>query len=75
MLLTLDVVLPTPHDNSGTFQKGYTSRLCSLKEESEGSKKGQLCIPGQHMWSISYYKCRPNVLVIVIIIMVSVMDD
>ena len=33
MLLTLAVVLPTPHDYSGTFQGGYSARFC-LKEGS-----------------------------------------
>ena len=27
MLLTLAVVLPTPHDYSGTFQGGYSARF------------------------------------------------
>ena len=34
MLLILAVVLPKPHDYSGTFQGGYNSRLCGLKEDS-----------------------------------------
>ena len=32
MLLTLAVVLPTPHDYSGTFQGGCSAHVYSLKE-------------------------------------------
>ena len=41
MLLTLAVVLPTPHDYSGTFQGGYSARFTAswggLLMEQEGS--------------------------------------
>ena len=41
MLLTLAVVLPTPHDSSGTLQEGYSARFNSqpqgrLIREQEG---------------------------------------
>ena len=39
MLLTLAVVLPTPHDYSGTFQGGYSARFIASRrvlEEQEG---------------------------------------
>ena len=31
MLLTLVVVLPTPHDYSGTFQRGHSARFITLR--------------------------------------------
>ena len=35
MLLTLAVVLPTPHDYSGTFQGGFSARFtCTLQKQS-----------------------------------------
>ena len=37
MLLTLAVVLPTPHDYSGTFQGGYSARFI-LYSINEGAK-------------------------------------
>ena len=39
MLLTLAVVLPTPHDYSGTFQGGYSARFIASRRvlrEQEG---------------------------------------
>ena len=37
MLLTLAVVLPTPHDYSGTFQGGYSARLTALRKALKGT--------------------------------------
>ena len=46
MLLTLAVVLPTPHDYSGTIPGGYTAMFYSFKKGSKGSKKGS--VPFKH---------------------------
>ena len=38
MLLTLAVVLPTPHDYSGTFQGGYSARFTASRRSCNGSR-------------------------------------
>ena len=43
MLLTLSVVLPTPHDYSGTFQGGYSSGfIASRMTLIEGARRSLL---------------------------------
>ena len=39
MLLTLSVVLPTPHDYSGTFQGGYSARLTASRKALKGARR------------------------------------
>ena len=42
MLLTFAVVLPTPHDYSGTNQGGYSARYMASRKVLYGSKNGSL---------------------------------
>ena len=39
MLLTLAVVLPTPHDYSGTFQGGYSARFTASRRVLKGARR------------------------------------
>ena len=39
MLLTLAVVLPTPHDYSGTFQGGYSARFIASRRVLKGARR------------------------------------
>ena len=39
MLLTLAVVLPTPHDYSGTFQGGYSARFIASRRVRKGARR------------------------------------
>ena len=44
MLLTVAVVLPTPHDYSGTFQGGYSTWFTASKRVLEGARKATALI-------------------------------
>ena len=39
MLLTLAVVLPTPHDYSGTFEGGYSARFIASRRVLIGARR------------------------------------
>ena len=39
MLLILAVVLPTPHDYSGTFQGGYSARFIASRRVPKGARR------------------------------------
>ena len=39
MLLTLAVVLSTPHDYSGTFQGGYSARFTASRRALKGARR------------------------------------
>ena len=39
MLLTLAVVLPIPHDYSGTFQGGYSARFIASRRVLKGARR------------------------------------
>ena len=39
MLLTLAVVLPTPHDYSGTFQGGYSAKFIASRRVCRGARR------------------------------------
>ena len=38
-LLTLAVVLPAPHDYSGTFQGGYSARFIATRRVLKGARR------------------------------------